>query len=88
MKRPPARLALKRPKPLRKSLNVKRIVYLPRKTSVTVEDAFWKSLRAIAAARNMSMPVLVQEIDKKRQHANLSSAIRVFVLEYYYRERA
>ena len=31
----------------------------------------------------MSMPELVQEIDKKRQHANLSSAIRMLVLEYY-----
>jgi predicted DNA-binding ribbon-helix-helix protein len=63
------------------------MVYLPHKTSVSQEDAFWKPLKEIAAARNMGLSALVQEINKKRQHANLSSAIRVFVFEFY-RERA
>jgi predicted DNA-binding ribbon-helix-helix protein len=87
MKHLPTRLASKRQKPRGKSLIRKRRIRLPRgKTSVALEDAFWESLKEIAAARNMSRPALVQEINKKRQHANLSSAIRVFVLEYY-RER-
>jgi predicted DNA-binding ribbon-helix-helix protein len=74
-------------KPLRKSLIRKRPIYLHHKTGASLEDAFWKSLKEIAAARNMSLNALAREIDQKRQHANLSSAIRVFVLEYY-RERA
>jgi predicted DNA-binding ribbon-helix-helix protein len=87
MKQP--RLASKRRKPLRKSL-IKRDIYLPRRTSVAIEDAFWKSLKEIVAARNIGLNALVQEIDKKRQkrqHVNLSSAVRLFVLECY-RERA
>jgi predicted DNA-binding ribbon-helix-helix protein len=69
------------------SLVEKRAVYLPRKTSVSLEDAFWRALREIAVARNLSRHDLVRHIDKKRQQANLSSALRVFVLEYY-RKRA
>ena len=65
----------------------KRAIRLPHKTSVTLEDAFWSALKEIAAAKNTSASALIQEINKKRQHANLSSAIRLFVLEYY-RERA
>ena len=65
----------------------KRSINRARKTSVTLEDPFWSALKEIATAKNISRPVLVEEINKKRQHANLSSAIRLFVLEYY-RERA
>ena len=66
----------------------KRAIRLPRKTtSVTLEDAFWSALKEIGAAKDTSRAALVQEIDKKRQHGNLSSAVRLFILEYY-RERA
>ena len=47
---------------------------------------FWSALKEIAAAKNTSRPVLVAQSNNERQHANLSSAIRLFVLEYY-RER-
>ena len=67
------------------SLVRKRETYLPRKTSVSLEDAFWNALKEIAAAKNpnLSRHDLVRQIARKCPHANLSSAIRLFVLEYY-----
>jgi predicted DNA-binding ribbon-helix-helix protein len=59
------------------------IVIAGRKTSVSLEDAFWKGLKEIAAARSMTLSDLVAAIDAKRQHSNLSSAIRLFVLDFY-----
>ena len=67
-----------------KSPVVKRsIVIAGHKTSVSLEDAFWKGLKEIAAERNMTLSELVASIDSDRQHGNLSSAIRLFVLDYY-----
>ena len=51
------------------------------RTSVSLEDAFWRRLQAIAAARGLSVSALAAEIDAARGEANLSSAIRVHVLE-------
>jgi predicted DNA-binding ribbon-helix-helix protein len=56
---------------------------LGRKTSVSLEDQFWYSLKEIARERNMTLAELVGAIDADRQHANLSSAIRLFVLGVY-----
>ena len=67
-----------------KSLVSKRsIVFSGRKTSVSLEDQFWNSLKEIARERNMTLVELVGAIDADRQHANLSSAIRLFVLGVY-----
>jgi predicted DNA-binding ribbon-helix-helix protein len=67
-----------------KSPVVKRsIVIAGHKTSVSLEDAFWKSLKEIATARDMTLSDVVAAIDSERQHGNLSSAIRLFVLDYY-----
>jgi predicted DNA-binding ribbon-helix-helix protein len=59
------------------------------KTSVSVEDAFWAALKEIAQARRQSVAELIASIDGARQTGNhtgnLSSAIRVFVLDYYRR---
>jgi predicted DNA-binding ribbon-helix-helix protein len=49
-------------------------------TSVTLEDAFWTELKKIAKTKGTSLNALVAEIDEARE-GNLSSAIRVFVLE-------
>ena len=71
-------------KPEMKSLIVKRSVVLGgHKTSVSLEDAFWKGLKEIAAARGMTLSDLVAAIDSERQQGNLSSAIRLFVLDFY-----
>jgi predicted DNA-binding ribbon-helix-helix protein len=54
-----------------------------RKTAVCLEDAFWNALKEIAAAQSDSVPELLLEIDGARDSPNLSSAIRVFVLDHY-----
>jgi len=67
-----------------KSTIVKRsIVIAGHKTSVSLEDAFWKGLKAIAGERDMKLSELVTSIDSDRQHSNLSSAIRLYVLNHY-----
>ena len=67
-----------------KSAVVKRsIIIAGHKTSVSLEDAFWSGLKDIAASRNMTLSELVASIDTDRRQGNLSSAIRLFVLDYY-----
>ncbi len=53
------------------------------KSSVSLEDQFWDGLRAIATNKMLTISKLVEEIDHHRNSYNLSSAIRLFVLEYY-----
>ena len=67
-----------------KSPVVKRsIVIAGHKTSISLEDAFWKALKDIAITRRATLSDLVASIDSERQHGNLSSAIRLFVLDYF-----
>jgi predicted DNA-binding ribbon-helix-helix protein len=67
-----------------KSSVVKRSVAVAgHKTSVSLEDAFWKCLKEIAGNRQTNLSDLVAVIDSQRQHSNLSSAIRLFVLDFY-----
>jgi len=61
---------------------VKRsIVIAGHKTSVSLEDAFWDALKEIANERDNTLSDLVAEIDATRAQGNLSSAIRLFVLD-------
>ena len=67
-----------------KSPVVKRsIVIAGHKTSVSLEDAFWKGLKEIATSREVTLSDLVASIDTDRRQGNLSSAIRLFVLDHY-----
>jgi len=67
-----------------KSPVVKRsIVIAGHKTSVSLEDAFWAGLKEIATGRDLTLSDLVASIDTDRRHGNLSSAIRLFVLDHY-----
>jgi predicted DNA-binding ribbon-helix-helix protein len=67
-----------------KSQVVKRsIVIATHKTSVSLEDAFWNGLKEIASSRNVALSDLVSSIDANRKHGNLSSALRLYVLDYY-----
>ena len=67
-----------------KSPVVKRsIVVAGHKTSVSLEEAFWNGMKEISGLRNMTLSELVGEIDGKRQQGNLSSAIRLFVLDHF-----
>jgi predicted DNA-binding ribbon-helix-helix protein len=67
-----------------KSPVIKRsIVIAGHKTSVSLEDAFWQGLKEIADDRSLTLSDLVSTIDTDRRHGNLSSAIRLFVLDHY-----
>jgi predicted DNA-binding ribbon-helix-helix protein len=67
-----------------KSLVIKRsIIIAGHKTSVSLENEFWEGLREIADERDETLSHLVATIDARRQHTNLSSAIRLFVLGFY-----
>jgi predicted DNA-binding ribbon-helix-helix protein len=59
------------------------IVIGGRKTSMSLEDAFWNEFKKIAAERAMTLSALVSSIDSSREQPNLTSAIRLFVLNYY-----
>ena len=72
-----------------KSLVLKRsVVIAGHKTSVSLEEAFWKDLKEIATARNMTLSDLLGTIDADRTHANLSSAIRLFILNFHCTHRS
>lgn len=67
-----------------KSPVVKRSISIAgHKTSISLEDAFWKELRGIAAERHMKVSELAHTISTEREKGTLSSAIRLFVLEFY-----
>ena len=59
------------------------VVVAGHKTSVSLEDAFWNGLKEIGGERRMTLSELIAAIDAQRQHGNLSSAIRLFVLDFY-----
>ena len=73
--------------PRGKSLNAKRNIRIDGfQTSVALESAFLVALKGIAAAQGVRVGQLIATIDserRERQHTNLSSVIRLFVLEYY-----
>ena len=65
-----------------KSQVIKRSVMIDgHKTSICLEDAFWSSLKAIAQAQGATVAQTVTTIDKTRKQSNLSSAVRLFVLD-------
>ena len=66
-----------------KSSSVKRsIVINGQRSSISLEEAFWSTLKDIAHERRVSLSHLIASIDANRQ-SNLSSSIRLFVLEFY-----
>lgn len=73
-----------------KSRHKRSITIERHRTSISLEDAFWEALRAFAKTDGRSVADLVSEIDQSRgganratepQGTNLSSAIRLYVLE-------
>lgn len=65
-------------KPVKRSFSI-----AGHRTSVSLEPPFWDALRGEAKADGKSVAGLVAEIDRGRQGTNLSSAIRIWVLERY-----
>jgi len=65
-----------------KSLVIKRsVVVAGRKTSVSLEDAFWKGLKEVAGEHDTTLGKLVDTIDCEREYGNLSSALRLSELK-------
>ena len=61
---------------------VKRSVVIDgHKTSVSLEEPFWNDLKELAYVQRMTVSKMIGQIDKGRQHSNLSSALRLFVLD-------
>jgi predicted DNA-binding ribbon-helix-helix protein len=72
---------------LMKSQVAKRSIVIDgHKTSVSLEDAFWLDLKNIAHTQQATLSELVAKIDETRERGNLSSAIRLFVLEHFRNE--
>jgi len=68
---------------MKSSVTKRSIVIGGHKTSVSLEEAFWKGLKEIAADRRRTLSNIVSVIDSERANGNLSSAIRLFVLDHY-----
>ena len=67
-----------------KSQVIKRSVVIDgHRTSISLEDAFWNSLKAIAQTQGATVAKTVTTIDETRNQSNLSSAIRLFVLDWF-----
>ena len=64
---------------MKSRISKRSIVIAGHKTSVSLEEQFWDSLKEIASQRGVTLAELVGAIDRDREHANLSSAIRLFV---------
>jgi len=67
-----------------KSVVIKRSIILDgHKTSVSLENEFWDGLREIVDAKKTTVSILVGQIDRERDNCNLSSAIRIYVFNYF-----
>ena len=69
--------------PSKSTVAKRSIVVEGHKTSVSLEEPFWTSLKEIASGRRITLSGLVSSIDSDREHGNLSSAVRLFVLDHY-----
>ena len=67
--------------PMNLGIRKRSVTIAGHRTSLSLEPEFWETLREIAVARGLSLNRLIAEIDDRRD-ANLSSAARVYVLEW------
>jgi predicted DNA-binding ribbon-helix-helix protein len=65
------------------SVDRRTVIINGHKTSVSLEEAFWIDLKQIARAQGITVSELVAKVHQTSQHGSLSSAIRVFILEYH-----
>lgn len=66
---------------MRSAITKRSVVIGGHKTSVSLEDPFWAAVRELADAQRTTVSQLLRQIDLGRRNTNLSSAIRVYVLE-------
>ncbi|MDJ1158585.1 ribbon-helix-helix domain-containing protein [Chelatococcus sp. SYSU_G07232] len=68
---------------MKRGIAKRSVVVAGHRTSVSLEEPFWEALKSIAAERKQSLAEVVASIDSAREGNNLSSAIRLTVLEHY-----
>lgn len=68
---------------MRSAIVKRSIVIAGHKTSVSLEDEFWQGLKEIARDQKSTLSDLIGEVDTNRHYGNLSSTIRLFVLDHY-----
>jgi predicted DNA-binding ribbon-helix-helix protein len=79
-----ARTNYSKPRPAMDTVVLKRSVAVANhKTSVSLEDAFWSALKEIAVLREINLSDLITSISDAHRLGNLSSSIRVFILDFY-----
>jgi predicted DNA-binding ribbon-helix-helix protein len=66
---------------MKSAITKRSVVIGGHKTSVSLEEPFWSAVREIAGSQQITVSSLLRQIDLERRNANLSSAIRVYVLE-------
>lgn len=66
---------------MKSAITKRSVVIGGHKTSVSLEEPFWNAVREIAGSHQMTVSSLLRQIDLERRNSNLSSAIRVYVLE-------
>jgi predicted DNA-binding ribbon-helix-helix protein len=71
---------------MKSSVAKRSIVVNGHKTSISLENPFWTELKKIAHTQQATLSELVTKIDAAREHGNLSSAIRLFVLQHFRNE--
>ncbi len=67
---------------MKTAISKRSVIIGGRKTSISLEEAFWREVRDIADLRHVTVSELLREIDSARDTPNLSSAIRVYVLGF------
>lgn len=66
--------------PLSAAIKKRSVNIAGHKTSLTLEESFWTALKDLAERKGLSLNALIAEIDQNRS-GNLSSAVRVYLLE-------
>jgi len=66
---------------MKSAITKRSVVIGGHKTSVSLEEPFWNAVREIAGTQQTTVSSLLRQIDLERRNSNLSSAIRVYVLE-------
>jgi len=66
---------------MKSAITKRSVVIGGHKTSVSLEEPFWNAVREIAGNQQVTVSSLLRQIDLERRNSNLSSAIRVYVLE-------
>jgi predicted DNA-binding ribbon-helix-helix protein len=69
--------------PMKSQIVKRSVVIAAHKKSISLEEIVWRSLKEIATYRDMTLVALLATIDSRRNQRNLSSAIRLFVLNFY-----